>query len=201
MITIGLTGSIAMGKSTVASMMAKMGCAVHDSDAAVRLALEPTGQAFTEVAVTFKKAWDAKKKILKKDVLAKIIFEDAAKRKELEEILHPIVRASQQDFIRRQKNLGRKFTVLDVPLLFETAADRRVDYTVVVTAPYFLQKQRVLRRPNMTEDKFQAILKTQMSDKEKRQRADYVLPTGLGLAYTYCELQKIFLDIKKREAR
>jgi dephospho-CoA kinase len=198
MITLGLTGSIGMGKSTTARMMAQMGCAVHDSDAAVRHALQPMGQAFAEVAVTFKEAWDKKNHVLKKDILAKIIFDDAAKRKKLEEILHPIVRASQTEFMRQQKRLGRKFIVLDIPLLFETAAEERVDYTIVVTAPHFLQKQRVLRRANMTEEKFAAILETQMSDREKRRRADYVLSTGLGLAYTHRELKKIFLNIKKR---
>lgn len=193
MITLGLTGSIGMGKSTALLMLKKMGCAIHDSDKAVRYALSPKGEAFEEVSLTFPKVWDKKTHTIKRDVLADIIFNDLEQKKILENILHPIVRASQNHFMRQQVRMGRKFTVLDIPLLFETGAQNRVDYTVVVTAPYHIQRQRVLKRPGMTEEKFLSILKTQMPDEEKCSYADFVIPTGLGFALTYRSL-KIMLN-------
>lgn len=196
MIVLGLTGSIGMGKSTAATMLEKLGCAVHDSDKAVHEALNPTGEAFEEVAVTFPECWDKKKHLIKRDALADIIFNDEEKRKELEKILHPIVRLSQKDFIQKQTRLGKKIVVLDIPLLFETGAETHVDYTLVVSAPDHIQRRRVLARPDMSEEKFQAILASQMSDKEKQARADFVIPTGLGLSYTYNALQKVLESIK-----
>ncbi len=199
MIILGLTGSIGMGKSTAAAMLGKMSCAVHDSDKTVYDALQPTGKAFEEVAITFPKAWDKKKRLLKKDVLAQIIFADTKKRRELENILHPIVQRAQKDFIKTQKRLGRKFVVLDIPLLFETGADQRVHYTLVVDAPHSVQRRRVLARSNMDEKKFQAILKTQMSNKVKCRMADFVIPTGRGLATTWGALHNCLQEIKERE--
>lgn len=195
MIVLGLTGSIGMGKSTVANMLKKLHCAVHDSDQIVRNALDPKGEAFEEVAIMFPTSWDKKKHLIKRDVLADIIFSDAHKKQELEEILHPIVRRSQSNFVRKQQRFGRKIVVLDIPLLFETGAESRVDYTLTVNAPYHIQRRRVLARPNMTEDKFRSILASQMSDHEKCVRADFIIPTGLGLAYTYGTLQKCLEEI------
>lgn len=197
MIVLGLTGSIGMGKTTAAGMLQKLGCAVHDSDKAVHAALEPYGAAFEEVALTFPEAWDKKTHRIKRPVLAEIIFKDAQKRKELESILHPIVRQEQKKFVRRQQSLGKKIAVLDIPLLFETGAENRVDYTIVVSAPHHIQRRRVLSRPNMTEEKFHAILASQMPDHEKRIRADFVIPTSMGLAYTYNALKKAIQEIKK----
>ncbi len=195
MIIIGLTGSIGMGKSTAARMLKKMGAAVHDSDGVVRKALNPYGEAFEEVAITFPESWDKKKHVIKRDVLANIIFSDKSKKEELENILHPIVWRSQKKFLQKQKLLGRKIVVLDIPLLFETGAQRRVDYTFVVSAPDHIQRRRVLSRPNMTPEKFQAILSSQLSDHEKCVQADFVIPTGMGLAYTYQALEKSLKEI------
>ena len=185
-----------MGKSTVGNMLAKLGCGIHSADKAVHEALSPKGAAFEEVAVTFPECWDKKKHLIKRDVLANIIFQDDAKRKKLEEILHPVVRQSQKKFIQSQERLGREVVVLDIPLLFETGAESRVDYTLVVSAPYHVQRHRVLSRSGMTEEKFDAILKTQMPDEEKRARADFIIPTGLGMAYTYKSLEKVLEKIK-----
>lgn len=196
MIILGLTGSIGMGKTTLARMFKQLGCAVHDSDHAVHHALSPKGAAFEEVAIRFPDAWDKKTHTIKRDVLAKIIFNDADKRRELENILHPIVRRAQKKFIQAQQALGKKTVVLDIPLLFETGAEGRVDYTVVASAPYHIQRRRVLARPNMTPEKFNNILAVQMSDKEKCIRADFVVPTGMGMAYSYRALQKILKVIK-----
>jgi len=197
MIVIGLTGSIGMGKTTVAGQFEYCGCPSHDSDVAVHHALQPGGAGFEEVAVTFPEAWDKKNHIIKKDVLSKLVFDNEVKRNELENILHPIVQSEQTDFIRKHKKLGRKAVVLDIPLLFETGADVRVDYTATVTAPFFMQRRRVLKRAGMTEDKFNAILKAQMPDKEKRERADFIIRTSLGRAYSMRQVKQILSEIPK----
>lgn len=196
MIVIGLTGSIGMGKSTVARMLKKLGCAVHDSDKAVHHALSPKGEAFEEVAVTFPTSWDKKTHTIRRDILGQIVFDDESKRIELEKILHPVVRRAQKKFIHTQQVLGKKIAVLDIPLLFETGAQNRVDYTIVASAPYHVQRRRVLGRKNMDADKFQKILAAQMSDREKCIRADFVVHTGMGMAYTYRQLQKFLESIK-----
>ncbi|NQZ14150.1 MAG: dephospho-CoA kinase [Alphaproteobacteria bacterium] len=196
MIVLGLTGSIGMGKSTAANMLEHLGCAIHDSDKAVHKALLPNGQAFEKVAVTFPDAWDKKKRIIKKKVLADIIFNDAGEKIELEKILHPIVQQSQQDFIQNQIRLDRDIVVLDIPLLFETGAEKRMDYTVCVSAPYHIQRRRVLSRPGMSEDKFHSILETQMPDHEKVQRADFVVKTGMGMAHSYRQLANIVREVR-----
>lgn len=195
MIIIGLTGSIGMGKSTAAKMLKKMGGAVHDADASVKQALNPYGKGFESVALAFPQAWDKKKHLIKKDVLADIIFNDDKAKKRLESLLHPIVKEEEHQFIKEQKLLGRKFCVLDIPLLYETGADERVDKVIVVTAPDFIQKQRVLSRPNMTRQKFERIKASQMSDEIKTALADFTVQTGLGKAYTFYQLKKIIRKI------
>lgn len=196
MIILGLTGSIGMGKSTVARMLSKLGCKIHDSDKAARESLSPKGAAFEEVALTFPMAWDKKKHIINRLILSEIIFNDIQEKIKLEKIIHPVVQNSQKEFIQKQKKMGQKIVVLDIPLLFETGADARVNYTIVVSAPYHIQRHRVLSRPNMTEEKFQEILKNQMPDKEKCLRADFVIPTGIGMAYTHKCLVKMLEGIK-----
>ena len=186
-----------MGKTTVAGMLAQMGCAIHDSDVVVYDALQPKGEAFEIVALSFPKCWDKKKHIIKRDILADIVFNDKEQKQKLENILHPIVRRNQKIFIQKQKRLGRDIVVLDIPLLFETGAETRVDYTIVVSAPQHIQAQRVLSRPNMSKEKFEAILGHQMKDSEKRKRANFVIPTGIGLAHTYRKLSHILKEIKK----
>lgn len=191
MMVLGLTGSIGMGKSTAAKMLRRLGVPVHESDAAVHRALAPGGAAFEEVAVTFPDAWDKKNHVIKRDVLGQVVFSDAHKRAELEHILHPVARASQEKFIRDQARLHRGIICLDIPLLFETGAENRVDAVIVVTAPYATQRRRVLARLGMTEDRFLSIVNAQMPDGEKCARADFVVHTGMGLSTTFRELQKI----------
>jgi dephospho-CoA kinase len=192
---IGVTGSIGMGKTTVAGQFAYLGCPSHNSDKAVHHALQPGGGAFEEVAVTFPEAWDKKKHIIRKDVLSKLVFTNEKKRKELEDILHPIVRCDQGMFIRKQKKMGRDRVVLDIPLLFETGAEARVHYTVLASAPFFIQRMRVLKRKGMTEEKFIAILESQMPDVEKRKRADFIVQTGLGRAFSMSQVKQILKEI------
>lgn len=191
MIVCGLTGSIGMGKSTAAYMLRAMGIMVHDSDKAARDLLEPKGKAFEEVALTFPEAWNKKKHILHRDVLADIIFNNENERRKLERITHPYIHESQLNFIRKAKALRQEKAVLDIPLLYETGAEKRVDQVVVVSAPLFIQRQRVLSRPNMSIDLFEKILKSQMPDAEKCARADFVVQAGLGRAYSYNQLEKI----------
>lgn len=209
MITIGLTGSIGMGKSTAADMLARLSVPVHDSDAQVHNLLSTNGEARMAIAATFPyfkyfSIYGRKDKsgirIIDRKKLGALVFKKPNERKKLEAILHPLVKKSQNDFIKTQRAAGRDLIAFDIPLLFETGAEQNLDYVITVSAPAFIQAQRVLARPNMTANKFQAILKTQMPDGEKCARADYVLPTGLGRAHTMKKLKQILLDIRKSQA-
>lgn len=196
MIVLGLTGSIGMGKSRVASMMRKMGIPVHDSDRAVHCALMPNGVAFEEVAVTFPECWDKKSRVIDRKKLGQIVFNDSKKLKMLEKILHPIARKSQMDFIQKMRKLGRKMVVLEIPLLFETKAQTRVDFVVCVSAPKEIQRRRVMARKNMTKEKFEQILARQMPDDIKRANSDFVINTGLGLAQTMKEIKSMIRELR-----
>lgn len=195
MMVVGLTGSIGMGKSTAADMLRQMGVPVHDSDAAVHAALGPDGAAVAAVAAAFPGAYDPGSNSIDRKKLGGIVFPDPAQKKQLEEIIHPVVRDMQQHFIRAMQAKGVKIVVLDIPLLYETGAEKRLDKVIVVSCPAFMQRQRVMSRPGMTEEKFQAILASQTPDLEKRRRADYVAQTGLGRAYTHRVLKKIIHEL------
>lgn len=208
MIIIGLTGSIGMGKSTAAAMMQTMGIPVHDADAAVHDLLSQPGEALNAVAAAFpyfeypqmygRKDKSGIRKLDRKK-LGEIVFKDDEKREALENILHPFVRREQDGFIRKNKGLGMNMIAFDIPLLFETGADARVDVTINVSANFSVQRARVLERPGMNEEKFEAILKRQMPDGEKCARADYVLHSGLGRAQMMKELKFIVAQIKGKE--
>ncbi len=189
---IGLTGSIGMGKSLTASLLRRLGLPVHDSDKVVHDLLSPRGAAFKVVARTFPEAWNKKTFTIDRKKLGEIIFNDVSKKRLLESLLHPYVWKSQRQFILRCRRMGVDKAILDIPLLYETGAEKRCSTVICVTAPYLIQRQRVLRRPNMTEEKFFAILAAQVPDAEKRRRADVVIPTGLGRALTLQRL-KAFL--------
>lgn len=201
MIVLGITGSIGMGKSTLAAMCADMGLPVHNSDEAAHAALSPGGGAFEEVAVTFPEAWNAKNHTIDRQILGGLVFADTDKRRALEAIIHPAVWDSQHKFLMTQRRMGRKIAALDIPLLYETGAQERVDYVIVASAPPDIQKRRVMTRPNMNEEKFAAILATQMSDAEKRARADYIVETGLGLAHSRRSLTKIIASLRCPQSR
>ena len=175
-----------------ASLLRILKVAVHDSDAAVHEALSPRGGAFHYVIKAFPEALNKKTKVIDRAVLGKIVFADLYKRKLLEKIIHPHVWASQQKFINHARRMGLKYVVMDIPLLFETKAENKFDKIICVTAPRFLQRQRVLRRPGMSEQKFLKILKHQTPDTEKRRRSDFVVQTGLGRADTLRKLKEIF---------
>lgn len=198
MIILGLTGSIGMGKSTATAMLRGMGIPVHCSDEAVHQLLGPRGEAVRAVAAAFPESHDKKRQMIDRSVLGRLVFSQPEERVRLEAILHPLVIESQRRFLAFHARARRPLVVLDIPLLFETGADQRVDYTAVVTAPAFIQRMRVLTRPDMTPEKFANILGSQMPDTEKRCRADFVIDTGLGLAHTRKALRALLGQIGAR---
>lgn len=217
MTVIGLTGSIGMGKSSLGAMMEYLGVSVHDADACVHGLLQfnsPAWPTFTAAFPYFRypqiykkrfsfSRWrhggSAFKREIDRAALGRLIFKDEDLRIKLESVLHPFVRQAQRDFIRVERSLGRTMVALDVPLLFETGGDVCVDYTVSVSAPDFIQHQRVLSRNGMDEAKFSAIVARQMPDGEKRARADFVVHSGLGRAHMMRELRNVLTKIKQYE--
>ena len=179
MIIIGLTGSVASGKSTVAGWMREMGITVHDADEAVHSLLAANGQAVSEVIARFGPDMEAPDGGIDRKKLGGYVFANPAGRKILESILHPLVRHHRDKFLRDQLGLGRQIVVLDVPLLYETGGDKLCDYVIAVFAGDDTIRQRALSRPGMTTEKLSGILATQMPASEKCQRADFVLDTEL----------------------
>lgn len=190
---IGLTGSIGMGKSETARMLRVMGVPVFDSDAAVHALTARNGPALPAIAARFPGV--VENGVLDRRKLGAIVFKDPSALKILERILHPMVGEKRERFIAAARRAGWKKVVLDVPLLFETGGDKRCDAVLVVSAPAFIQRQRVLRRPGMSAEKLTDILKRQMPDAEKRKRADRVIHSGLGRAVTWRELSKAMREL------
>ncbi|WP_442756814.1 dephospho-CoA kinase [Methylocystis sp. JAN1] len=194
MIRIGLTGSIGMGKSTTAEMFREAGVPVLDSDRIVHdlyrgAAVAPIEAAFP--GVTADGAVDRAR-------LAERVLGNPQALEKLEDIVHPLVWAARDAFLKEQEEKGARIVVYDVPLLFETGADKTVDAIVVVSAPEDVQKARVLARPGMTEEKFAAILAKQVPDAEKRARANFVVHTEKGLEEARKEVQAILEDLTRR---
>lgn len=177
MILIGLTGSIGMGKSTTAGMFAAFGVPVHDADAAVHALYR--GAAAPLIEASF--PGTVRDGVVDRPALSKIVLADPAALKRLEAIVHPLVRQAEADFLARARAAGRRMVVLDIPLLFETGRDRAVDVVVVASCDAAIQRERVLARPGMTVERFEAILSKQVSDETKRAGAHFVVDTGDGL--------------------
>jgi dephospho-CoA kinase len=199
MIVVGLTGSIGMGKSTAAALLRRLGVPVHDADAAVHRLLGRGGAAVKAVAAAF--PGTARKAGIDRAALGRRVFGDAASLRRLEDILHPLVRADTDRFLRRMAARRVPLVVLDIPLLFESGGARRCDAVIVVSAPAFLQRARVLARPGMSEARLAAILAKQMPDGEKRRRADFVVPTGLGRRLTLRRLAEIVRVLSANPSR
>ena len=180
MLVIGLTGSVASGKSTVAGWIAERGIAVHDADSAVHSLLAADGAAVPDIIARFGTSVLADDGGIDRKKLGNHVFEHPQDRKILESILHPMVRQHRDQFLADHRRLGSKIVVLDVPLLFETGGDALCNYVVVVHAGEDTIRRRALARPRMTENKLAGILKTQMPASEKCQRADLVLDTDLS---------------------
>lgn len=195
MIVLGVTGSIAMGKSTVSTMLSRMNNPMHDADKTVHNLMKVNGKAYYKIAERFPRAIDANS--VDRTRLGQEVFGNPEKLKELENILHPLVREARDNFIRQQYRYKSRLAILDVPLLYETGGDKHCHKVLVVSAPYFIQRQRVLARQGMTQTKFHDILKRQLPDYEKRKRADFIVPTGLGKAYTYKALKRLMRSLSE----
>jgi dephospho-CoA kinase len=196
MIVLGLTGSVGMGKSTAAAMFRRLRIPVHDSDAVVHRLLARRGAAVNAVAAAFPGVFGADGAV-DRAALGRRVFDDRPALRRLERILHPLVRRSQQRFLRQARARRLPLVVLDIPLLFETGGARRCDQVVVVSAPYWLQRRRVLARPGMSEDRFRAILAQQLPDHAKRRCADHVVPSGLGRAVTFRRLKRLVRVLRR----
>lgn len=192
---LGLTGSIGMGKSTAARMFRRLGIPLHDADAAVHRLLGKGGAAVAAVGHSFPGV--VKDGAVDRQALGAQVFGDAAGLKLLESILHPLVHAEKRRFLRACRARRAKLVVLDIPLLYETGGEKTCDAVLVVTAPQFLQDQRVLSRPNMDRDRLTQIRRQQMPDAEKRRRADFVVQTGLGHRPTLIALKQAIRELTR----
>lgn len=199
MIILGLTGSIAMGKSNAAQVFRRLGVPVHDADAVVHRLMAKGGAAVPAVARRFPKV--VKNGAVDRQALAKTVFKDPAALADLEAILHPLVRRQARRFLAQQARRRAPVVVLDIPLLYETGGERLCDAVIVVSAPARIQEARVLARPGMTRERFEAVRAKQMSDREKRQRADFVVSTGGGKWQTLRQLSAIARLMQGRKGR
>jgi dephospho-CoA kinase len=187
MFILGLTGSLGMGKSTTAKLFAEAGVPVHDADAVVHALYE--GEAVPAIATAFPGAIVNGK--VDRAKLGTAVLDDPSALQRLEAIVHPLVRAAKARFLAAAQARGAGVVVLDIPLLFETGGEARVDAVVVVSAPAHVQRERVLARPGMTPDKLDALLARQMPDSEKRQRADFVVDTSQGFDAARVQVREI----------
>jgi dephospho-CoA kinase len=194
MLIVGLTGSIGMGKTTVAEHIASRGVPVLDSDAVVHRLYE--GEAVPHIEAAFPQTTAGGAVDRARLAAAALAAPDGFAR--LEALVHPLVRKAQWRFLREQMAAGAPLCVLDIPLLFETGGDKLVDVSLVVSAPEAVQSERVLARPGMTAEKLAAIRARQMPDAEKRARASYVIDTGLPLDETKAEVDKLLESLKNR---
>ena len=193
MILLGLTGSIGMGKSTTTAMFAELGAVVWNADDAVHrlyapggAAVEPVGEAFPGVVVNG---------AVDRTRLAEALGRNETAFRRLETIVHPLVAQGRAEDLEAARAAGTRLAVLDIPLLFETGGDKAVDAVVVVTADPAIQAMRVLARPGMTRERFDAILARQMPDAEKRARADFVIDTGRGLDAARADVEVIVATV------
>jgi dephospho-CoA kinase len=180
---LGLTGSIAMGKSATARMLGRLGLPIHDADACVHQLFATGGRAVAPISDAFPDV--VENGAVNRVRLGSRVFGKPNALKQLEAIVHPLVRDERDRFLALHRRRRAKLVVLDVPLLYETGGQAICDEVMVVSAPAFLQRRRALARPDMTPEKLASILARQMPDHEKRKRADVVIATGLGFADTY----------------
>jgi dephospho-CoA kinase len=197
MIVLGLTGSIGMGKSTTAKLFAEAGVPVYDADAAVHTLYE--GEAAPAIEAAFP-GTTANGKV-DRNRLSALVVHDPVAMKRLEEIVHPMVGAARQKFLQAAEQSGAPVVVIDVPLLFETGGEKRVDAVVVVTTTAEIQRERILARPNMTDEKLDAILARQMPDAEKRRRANFVVDTSHGLEPVRARIRDILTEAARMPPR
>jgi dephospho-CoA kinase len=197
MVILGLTGSIGMGKSTTARLFAEAGVPVYDADAAVHMLYEAEAAPAIEAAFP---GTTVDGKVDRNRLSARVVHDPAAMQ-QLEHIVHPMLGASRQKFLADAEQSGARVAVVDVPLLFETGGEKRVDAVVVVTTTAEIQRQRILSRPNMTDAKLDAILARQMPDAEKRRRANFVVDTSHGLDPVRARIRDILDEAVKIPSR
>ena len=197
MIILGLTGSIGMGKSTTAKLFAEAGVPVYDADATVHRLYE--GEAVAAIEAAFP-GTTVDGKVDRTRLSARVVHDPAA-MKQLEAIVHPMLGASRQKFLDEAERSGAPVAVVDVPLLYETGGEKRVDAVVVVTTTAENQRQRILARDNMTAEKLDAILARQLPDAEKRKRADFVVDTSHGLDPVRGRIRDILAEAAKMPRR
>jgi dephospho-CoA kinase len=189
---IGLTGSIAMGKSAASQQLKEMGYPISDADAIVHELFKSDADLKKALAKDFPESLNPSGEVDRK-ALGKIVFEDSKKLKQLESLLHPRVRAKHQENIAEAREQNAAAIILDIPLLFETGNEKLCDAVIVVSSPLELQRERALCREGMTEEKFEAILARQMPDSEKRKRANVVVDTSKSFEHSKAQLKE-FMD-------
>jgi len=193
---VGLTGSIGMGKTFVADIFQSRGIGVFDADKEIHDLIESGGKAVAQVLEKFPEA-DNKNGGIDRTILGQIVFADKGRLAELEAILHPMVRQAGDDFLKEQQGKNAKMIVKDIPLLFETGANKTCDVTIVVEAPVEVQKERVLAREGMTEDKYNSIMRLQLPSDTKKELANYVIDTGVDKAGVESQVDKIIEELSK----
>ena len=195
MIVLGLTGSIGMGKSTAAGMLRRLGVRLFDADAVVHRLLGPGGKAVAAVEALFPGVRDETGAIDRRR-LGQRVFGDPAALRRLEAILHPMVRQAETRFVGRRGRAAKASSCSTSRSCMRPARLSACDYVLVVSAPARVQRERVMRRPGMTESRFASILRAQMPDREKRRRADFVVPTGLGRGLTFRRLRRVVAELR-----
>lgn len=197
MLVLGLTGSIGMGKSTTARFFAEEGVPVLDADAVVHALYD--GEAVAAIEAAF--PGTSKDGRIDREELSRRVVGDPAALKRLESIVHPLVRTAQARFLADAERSGAPVAVLDVPLLFETGGDQRVDAVVVVSAPADVQRARTLDRAGMTAEKFDALMQKQMPDAEKRRRADFIVDTSQSFDSARAQVRAILAAVRAIRGR
>ena len=195
MLVIGLTGGIGMGKSAAAEHFARRGIPVFNADACVHRLYE--GEAVEEIEAAFPGV--TREGRVDRKLLAEQVSGHPERLRRLESVVHPMVVKAEIDFLREQERNGARMAVLEIPLLFETGAEKRVDVTIVVSAPSTVQRERVLTRPGMTVEKLEHLLGRQLSDKERRARADFVIISGTSLKETHVDLDQLIESLQNRQ--
>ncbi|MGH6736502.1 MAG: dephospho-CoA kinase [Methyloceanibacter sp.] len=197
MLVIGLTGGIGMGKSAAAVHFARRGVPMFDADAYVHRLYD--GDAVAAIEAAFPGV--AREGRVDRALLAKQVAVSPERLRALEAIVHPLVIKAEIDFLLAEEKKGAKLAVLDIPLLFETGAEARTDVTIALSAPEAVQRARVLARPGMTAEKFEALRARQATDAERRARADYVVDSGTTLEDMYAQIDRLIESLKTREGR
>ena len=195
---VGLTGSIGMGKSETAKLFARLGLPVFDADATVHALYAPGGAGAAAIAARFPEAVTPSG--VDRSRLAQVVAADPAALRALEALIHPLVREAEDRFVEAARARNEELVILDIPLLFETGRFETMDAVVVVSAPGAVQRERVLNRPGMTPEKFEAILARQVPDVDKRAQADFVIETDRGLDHALAQVKRVAAGLRRLAA-